>query len=265
VNTQGEQRTLPANTSRADYEPLAQIATRFGLEAQQTAATTQNLQKAMQSLQQGDWLGAGAQAFFAEMNSAVLPSLARLVTALQSAQRTTLAIRSEFQVAEAEAKIILTPNESIEQQTPIPAFATSPATPAPMAVPAPTPATPATTPIPPTSDVANGNTSPQQIGPFHIGPPQRPPITHDNGFSDPALHEDPGFSDYAQLAKWKVMLEGSEAFRHDLVDANAAYRHFLEGDGQDRTFSYERYVESDSSGKTTLNNSIIDAHPMQRN
>jgi hypothetical protein len=55
------------------------------------------------------------------------------------------------------------------------------------------------------------------------------------------------------------MLEGSEVLRPDLVDANAAYRHFLDGDGTDRQFSYERYIENDPSGQTTLNNLIADA------
>jgi len=108
---------------------------------------------------------------------------------------------------------------------------------------------------------------PTSSGKFKVGAPQRPSIQHDNGFldaynektgtGDPKFKERaPGFSDYAKLAKWKLMLEGSEALRSDLVDANAAYRHFLEGNGADRWFNYERYVENDSSGATTLSGAI---------
>ena len=45
------------------------------------------------------------------------------------------------------------------------------------------------------------------------------------------------------------MLETSEAMRPDLTDANAAYRHFHEGEGKPRGFSYDRYVNTDSSGR----------------
>ena len=45
---------------------------------------------------------------------------------------------------------------------------------------------------------------------------------------------------------------------NDLSDALAAYRHYLYGKGAQRTFSYERYVTNDLSGKTTLANAIDD-------
>lgn len=65
-------------------------------------------------------------------------------------------------------------------------------------------------------------------------------------------------SDYIALAKWKAMLEVAEALRSDLTDALAAYRHFLGGEGAPRIFLYERYVQSDESGKITLRNTILD-------
>ncbi|MDA9004079.1 hypothetical protein N9J26_01170 [bacterium] len=37
------------------------------------------------------------------------------------------------------------------------------------------------------------------------------------------------------------------------------YRHFHEGDGAKREFSYERYVNNDESGWITLNNAILEA------
>ncbi len=104
-------------------------------------------------------------------------------------------------------------------------------------------------------------------GKFRTGKPQRPSIQHDNGFLD-AYDEvnktgdkkfeerDPTWSDRLDLTWWIMKLEGAEALRPDLADGTAAYRHFLFGGGADRTFNYERYVENDASGTTTLNNLI---------
>jgi hypothetical protein len=67
------------------------------------------------------------------------------------------------------------------------------------------------------------------------------------------------------FAGWAAILEAGEAGQrvpfvphNDLPDALAAYRHFLYGKGADSTFSYERYVASDTSGRTTLNNAVLD-------
>ncbi len=116
--------------------------------------------------------------------------------------------------------------------------------------------------------------APQTDATYSVGPEKRPPIHHDNGFlqnpkdpNDPKPQPtvEPGFSDRASLAWWKTKLEGAEAIQgvpfaphNDIPDGLAAYRHFLEGNGKDRTFSYERYVENDASGKTTLQNATRD-------
>ena len=42
----------------------------------------------------------------------------------------------------------------------------------------------------------------------------------------------------------------------DLPDALPAYRHFLDGNGAERTFSYERYVRHHRSGEVTLRTMI---------
>ncbi len=55
------------------------------------------------------------------------------------------------------------------------------------------------------------------------------------------------------------MMEAAAALRPDLVDGIAAYNHFLNGKGIQRTFSYDRYVNNDNSGRTTLRNAILDA------
>ena len=92
-----------------------------------------------------------------------------------------------------------------------------------------------------------------QSGPFHVGPGERPAIKHDNGFLDQFSAQRPTLED--QLSPFKVAgrmnSKDSEGVVPHLADANAAYRHFLDGAGADRKFSYERYVESDPSGAKT--------------
>lgn len=98
---------MPNNIIRADYDQLAQIATRFGQEAQHIATVTKDIRSMTSVLQNGDWVGQGANAFYAEMTADVLPSLARLAMALQSAQRTTLEIRATILQAERDAAAVL--------------------------------------------------------------------------------------------------------------------------------------------------------------
>ena len=90
-----------------------------------------------------------------------------------------------------------------------------------------------------------------------MGPPKRPNIIHDTGFAS-LPRRTATASDYLYLAKWKAMLEGAEILRPDLTDAVAAYRHFLNGEGKPRRFSYDRYVMNDASGQVTLRNAILD-------
>jgi hypothetical protein len=95
-------------------------------------------------------------------------------------------------------------------------------------------------------------------GVYRLGPPQRPNIQHDAGFSN-FPKGDASLKDHLALLKWYAMLEGAEMTRGDLTDALAAYRHFHEGEGKAREFSYERYVANDTSGRTTLHSAILEA------
>jgi hypothetical protein len=90
---------------------------------------------------------------------------------------------------------------------------------------------------------------------YKLGSPSRPSIMHDKGHLVMPKAA-PTLGDKANLLKWKTMTAGGETFRPDLVDALAAYNHFLNGKGVNRTFAYDRYVSSDRSGRTTLNNAI---------
>ena len=93
--------------TRANYDQLAQIAQRFGREAEATQRMLNDVRSAMNVLEGGDWVGQGARAFYAEMNSAVLPSLMRLTRALADAQRVTIQISREIKAAEDAAAAVL--------------------------------------------------------------------------------------------------------------------------------------------------------------
>jgi hypothetical protein len=108
-------------------------------------------------------------------------------------------------------------------------------------------------------------------GRYRIGPPVRPSIKHDNGHLDKYRLHEPTADDRRQLVKWIAILEGSEALCNaqtgpyvpgcsgeNQVDANAAYRHFLFGNGADRTINYERFLQEDASAKNLVKDIIND-------
>jgi len=102
--------------------------------------------------------------------------------------------------------------------------------------------------------------------PFRIvSSAKRPQFTFDHGFLDDGNHgideskrESPTLKDLQQLAKWRLMLNGAETFRPDLLDATKAYRHFLDAAGTDLTLSYERFAKSDRTGAHIVENAIDD-------
>jgi len=103
---------MSAPRVRAHYDELNQIAQRFGQEAQAIQAMLQALCCEMQPLENGDWVGPGARAFYSEMNGAVLPAVQRLAKALDAAHDTALQIRAVFQQAEADAARVLRGDEA---------------------------------------------------------------------------------------------------------------------------------------------------------
>jgi hypothetical protein len=101
---------------------------------------------------------------------------------------------------------------------------------------------------------------------YFVGSPRRPEIRHDNGFLGRFKPRSPTWADRRHYAQWRGRLELAEGIqgvpgapKNDIPDALAAYRHFLTGHGAPRTFSYERYVENDPSGRTTLKSAILEA------
>ncbi|MBA8876615.1 hypothetical protein [Phyllobacterium myrsinacearum] len=101
---------------------------------------------------------------------------------------------------------------------------------------------------------------------YRRGAPHRPSITHDNGFLDKFARRAPTTEDRMNYARWRAKLELGESIQgvpgvphNNLPDALAAYRHFLDGSGSDRTFGYERYVANDPSGQVTLQSAMVEA------
>ncbi len=91
-----------------------------------------------------------------------------------------------------------------------------------------------------------------ESGRYRLGEAVRPPIKHDNGHLDKYALREATAQDRAALAGWIVGLEGSEALRPHLLDAHAAYRHFLYGKGQDRLVDYEKYLKTDPAGERLI-------------
>src|SRR5687768_9014318 len=94
---------MTARVVRADYDQLTAVATGFDQQADQVRRALAAVRRQQDLLQNGDWVGTGAQAFYAEMNSNVVPTLNRLLQALTQAAVTTRQINQSMQQTEAEA------------------------------------------------------------------------------------------------------------------------------------------------------------------
>jgi WXG100 family type VII secretion target len=88
---------------RWDYDGLHEIARLFDGEADKLRRSLDELKRCLAALEGGDWVGEGAQAFYSEMHTTVLPAFGRLVTALGEGAKTTLRIRELGQASEDEA------------------------------------------------------------------------------------------------------------------------------------------------------------------
>ncbi len=88
---------------RADYEALQQVAARFSQRAEVTAEMLVGVRQAYQPLEQGSWIGAGADAFFAEMTGDVIPAVGRLIAALAAASEITGSVGRTIEEADQAA------------------------------------------------------------------------------------------------------------------------------------------------------------------
>lgn len=94
---------MPARRVRIDHDSLQQVTQAFGRQLSATQRSVQNIQQRLNVLQGGDWIGQGANAFFQEMQSDVLPALNRLLRALEASERVTKQISGLLRDAEQEA------------------------------------------------------------------------------------------------------------------------------------------------------------------
>lgn len=87
---------------RADYDQLEQIANRFVNQSEAVSQTLQKVKASLGPLEDGGWIGRGADSFFAEMNGEVLPATQRLQDVLSEASQVVREIMQRFKQAEEE-------------------------------------------------------------------------------------------------------------------------------------------------------------------
>ena len=98
---------MAAATIRANYDQLKQVASAFAKNSEACKRSLQNIRHNKETLSGGDWIGQGATAFYREMDDSVLPTLQRLVNALDTAQNSISQISSIMQGAEQQAANVL--------------------------------------------------------------------------------------------------------------------------------------------------------------
>lgn len=94
---------MPNDHIRADYDELATIAREFQQEGQSVEALILRLQRCVDELEYGGWIGRGASAFYAEMHNDVFPALRRLSNALLEAGDAVTRISEIIREAEEAA------------------------------------------------------------------------------------------------------------------------------------------------------------------
>jgi WXG100 family type VII secretion target len=98
---------MPAATIRANYDQLNQVSSAFRKNVDASVRTLQMIKSNKDVLQGGDWVGQGATAFYREMDDSVLPTLQRLINALETAASSTSQISAIMKQAEDEAAKVL--------------------------------------------------------------------------------------------------------------------------------------------------------------
>jgi len=97
---------------RADHDQLSHIAKIFSGQASNTSRTLQKIKRQVGTLQSGDWVGEGAEAFYREMQGEVLPAVTRTASAFEVSSRVTRQISQIMQQAEEEVARLFKGNGS---------------------------------------------------------------------------------------------------------------------------------------------------------
>lgn len=87
----------------ANYDELERLSSVFMQECDRVQDMLNTVKNAMGNLQNGGWMGRGADAFYAEMNDEIVPATIRLQEALEEGSRITDQIIVTMQQAEEEA------------------------------------------------------------------------------------------------------------------------------------------------------------------
>ena len=99
---------MAAPQVRSDRDQLKQIQDMFNSEAEKVEGFSRDLMSKMDTLKGGDWIGEGANQFYQEMDSQVIPHLNKLRDALAEAAKTTGQISQLMQdVEDRSSKIFV--------------------------------------------------------------------------------------------------------------------------------------------------------------
>lgn len=98
---------MSAAIVRCHYDDLSEVSQAFQHQSESAQRLLQTLRRTMAVLQDGDWMGQGASAFYQEMAGQVFPTLERLSRALELAAQNTTQISQIMQQAEDEAARLL--------------------------------------------------------------------------------------------------------------------------------------------------------------
>lgn len=93
-----------ADKLEVNYDQLQGFMKSFDSEADEIQALMKQTQSRVEDLHGGGWVGKGADNFFNEMQSEILPALNRMVHALRVAGQTTREIAEIFNQAEEETQ-----------------------------------------------------------------------------------------------------------------------------------------------------------------
>ena len=88
---------------RANYEELDQIAQMFRAQSESVSEMLNDLKNNYSPLNEGEFIGDAANAFFADFEGNLVPALNRLTEALDQASSTTSTVRQNISDAEQEA------------------------------------------------------------------------------------------------------------------------------------------------------------------
>jgi surface antigen len=89
---------------------------------------------------------------------------------------------------------------------------------------------------------------------YKIGSPIRPDYTWGRGYGD-LPKDQPQWHDYLREDTFRTIVQSISWL---IPDGAAAYFHYLDGTGTERPFSYQKYIDQDPSGRTTMDNILLD-------